>query len=94
MKKLNLNDIIKVKLTPRGVDIFYHQYDSLNEHIQKRGGKPIEPHMPRIDKDGFTEMQLWCFMELYGEHIGMAMENVIEPIYIYIDEQCLEDAKT
>lgn len=87
-----MNDIIKVKLTPRGVDIFYHRFDGLNERIQKRGGKPVEPHMPRIDKDGFTEMQLWYFMEIYGEHIGVGKKGVIEPINIYIDEQYLEDA--
>jgi len=31
MKKLNMNSMIKVKLTPFGADIFYHQYDELNK---------------------------------------------------------------
>ena len=70
MKQINLNDDIKVKLNPFGVDIFYHQYDELNEKIIKRGGKPLERRMPQIDKDGYTSFRLWQFMELYGSHIS------------------------
>lgn len=89
MMKLNINDIVKVKLTPQGVDIFYHQFDELNKYIKSRGGKPLEPLMPRIDKDGFTEFQLWYFIELYGNHIGMAKKNVISDICLYIDDNDL-----
>lgn len=90
MKKLNMNNYIKVKLTPLGIDIFYHQYDDLNKAIIQRGGKPIERRMPIIDKDGFTEFQLWCFIQLYGNYIGLAMKNVVEDVSIYIDEKFLE----
>lgn len=79
--KINLNDRIKVKLTPLGAEIYYHQFDETN----KRYGKTlIEPKMPRIDKDGYTEFQLWGFIELYGEYIGACKKNVIEPIEIII----------
>lgn len=83
MKEINLNDKIKVKLTPLGTDIYYHQFDEMNKQYVKI---IIEPHMPRIDKDGFTEFQLWKFIQLYGNHIGMAFPNVIEPINIYFEE--------
>lgn len=83
MKSLNLNDRIKVKLTPLGVTIFYHQYDDLlKDHPQI---KSIKPTMPRIDKDGYTSFQLWCFIELYGEFIGMGQEQVIEDNRIYFE---------
>lgn len=85
-EKINLNSRIKVKLTPHGVDVYYHRFDGLNEHIKTLKGKQIKPDMPQIDKDGFTSMQLWSFMEIFGEHIGMAKENVIDPLYIYTDE--------
>ena len=77
--KINLNDIIKVKLTPYGSEIYYKQFDDVN----KRYGREIcEPRMPKIDKEGYTEFQLWQFMELYGEHIGVCKQNVIDPIDI------------
>ena len=79
MQKINLNEIIKVKLTPYGAEIYYKQFDEVN----KRHGREIcKPIMPQIDKDGYTEFQLWHFMELYGAHIGMCKPNVIEPLDI------------
>lgn len=83
---INLNDQIKVKLTPLGVEIYYHQYDELNKNIKANGGTPLEPIMPEIDKDGYTKFTLWHFMELYGQHIGMCKPNIIEPLNIYFVE--------
>ena len=79
--KINLNDRIKFKLTPLGAEIYYHQYDEINK---KAGRTVIEPHMPKIDKDGYTEYTLWAFMELYGNHIGVGKRNVIDSIDIFV----------
>lgn len=76
VKKINLNDGIRVKLTPLGAKIFYSQFDELNLSL---GREVLEPHMPAIDKDGYTEMQFWYFIQLYGSYIGVGRENVIEP---------------
>lgn len=80
--KINLNETVKFKLTDYGKDVYYHQYDKLNEMIRQRGGKPLKPKMPRVDAEGYTSMQLWAFMELYGDYMGVAMPNVIEPLEI------------
>lgn len=93
MKKLNLNDCVKVKLTPHGADIYYHQFDATNEQISLRGGKPIEPKMPKVDKDGYTKIQLWHFIELFGEYIGMCKPNVISDMNFYISEDDLSEVK-
>lgn len=77
--KINLNEIVKVKLTPLGAEIYYKQFDELNKEC---GREICKPQMPQIDKDGYTEFQLWNFIELYGEHIGMCKPNVIEPLDI------------
>lgn len=77
--KINLNETIKVKLTPYGAEIYYKQFDELNKQYERQICKP---QMPRIDKDGYTEFQLWHFIELYGQHIGMCKQNVIEPLDI------------
>ena len=89
--KLNLNEQVKVKLTPLGAEIYYHQYDELNKKIKENGGTQLEPIMPEIDKDGFTKFTLWHFMELYGEHIGMCKPNVIEPLDIVYCKHNRED---
>lgn len=84
--KINLNDYVKVKLTDLGKDIYYHRYDRTNELIKSRGGKPITPKMPEVDEEGKTRIALWEFIALYGEHIGMAKPNVIEPIELESEE--------
>lgn len=91
MKKLNLNNFVKVKFTDHGKDIYYHQYDGLIELMKARGVKPIQPSYPTVDEDGYSTMQLWCFIELYGPHIGMCKPNVIEDLNIYIDERDLDE---
>lgn len=79
IQKINLNETIKVKLTPYGAEIYYKQFDELNKQYDR---EICKPQMPQIDKDGYTEFQLWNFIELYGQHIGMCKPNVIEPLDI------------
>ena len=88
--KINLNETIKVKLTPYGAEIYYKQFDEVNK---QRGREICKPHMPRIDKDGYTEFQLWHFIELYGQHIGICKPNVIEPLEIVYcrNDKCHSD---
>lgn len=81
---INLNEPIKVKLTDWGKEIYYHQYDRTN---QIAGREVCKPNFPKEDEDGYTEFQLWCFMELYGEHIGMTLQNVIEPLEIVYESE-------
>lgn len=73
--KINLNEFVKVKLTDFAKDIYYHQYDDLNEIIIKKGGNPIDPKMPEIDHDGYTKMQLWELMRIYGKYMNNGSRN-------------------
>ena len=82
--RINLNEPIKVKLTDFGKEIYYHQYDRIN---QIAGREVCKPKFPKEDENGYTEFQLWCFMELYGEHIGMTLPNVIEPLEIVYERR-------
>lgn len=90
IQKINLNETIKVKLTPLGAEIYYKQFDELNKQY---GRQICKPQMPRIDKDGYTEFQLWHFIELYGQHIGMCKQNVIKPLDIVYcgNDKCHSD---
>lgn len=85
--RLNLNDNIKVKLTEHGKDIYYHQYDRTNLLL---GREVCKPSYPKVDEDGYTTFQLWCFIELYGIHMGMTLPNVIEPLDIVFDAPTIE----
>lgn len=94
MKKLNLNDFIKVKLTDHGKDIYYHQHDDLNNWAAERGlaaSKYLIPEYPKVDADGYTEFQLWHFMRIYGKHLYNGCKMVTEDNSIYIEEKWLQD---
>ena len=82
--RINLNELIKVKLTDWGKEIYYHQYDRTN---QIAGREICKPRFPREDENGYTEFQLWCFIELYGMHMDMALPNVIEPLEIVYERR-------
>ena len=82
--RINLNEPIKVKLTDWGKEIYYHQYDKIN---QIAGREICKPKFPKEDENGYTEFQLWCFIELYGIHIGMILPNVIEPLEIVYERR-------
>lgn len=82
--RINLNEPIKVKLTDWGKEIYYHQYDRAN---QIAGREICKPKFPKEDENGYTEFQVWCFMELYGEHMGMTLPNVIEPLEIVYERR-------
>lgn len=77
--RINLNEPIEVKLTDWGKKIYYHQYDRIN---QIAGREICKPRFPKEDENGYTKFQLWYFMELYGEYMGMTMPNVINPLEI------------
>lgn len=81
---VNLNQTIKVKLNDLGKEIYYHQYDEVNERIKRNGDKPIKPTMPKVDADGYTEFQIWKFMNLYGEYMEMCGEPVLETLDVII----------
>lgn len=89
MKSINLNDNVKVKLTPLGAEIYYNQNkDLIDAYPQLR--EALKPRMPKIDSEGYTEFQLHHFISLYGEHIGITKQNVIDPLNIYFEEDVLE----
>ena len=82
--RINLNEYIKVKLTDCGKEIYYRQYDRLNQSV---GREICKPMFPKEDENGYTEFQLWCFIELYGEHMGMTKPNVIKPLEIVYERR-------
>ena len=95
MWKVNLNQYIKVKLSDLGKEIYYHQYDKANERIKLCGGKPIKPTMPKVDAEGYTQFQIWQFMNLYGEYMTIWGGQVLETLDVIIVDGCnLKEGET
>ena len=84
MIRINLNETVKVKLTDYGKDVYYHQYDELNMRV---GRELCKPSFPKVDEEGYTSFQLWYFIELYGNYIGMCKKSVIQPLEIVYEKE-------
>lgn len=78
--RINLNEKVKFKLSERGKEIYRHRYDGYGfeyDSIQE----------PELDDDGYMEMQLWVFMQTFGEHMIMGMSEVVQPLEIIYEQE-------
>lgn len=81
--RINLNESVKFKLTDHGKDIYYHRHDDLIKFLRKKGiNTDGLQNYPSVDKDGYSETQLWSFMTTYGPKMYMGAPIVVEPLEI------------
>lgn len=71
--EFNINENVKVKLTDKGKDIYFHQYDDY---------PTINASYPKVDNNGYTRFQLWDLMKLYGSYMGLCKDLVFETTII------------
>ena len=86
LKKLNLNSTIGFRLNDIGKEIYFHQYDELNETLEAKGVEPIERRYPDVDENGISWFQLWMFIDIYGKHIGLGKPDFWRELNFYIKE--------
>lgn len=78
---VNVNEIVKVKLTDVGINILKQQHEELNERIKKVNGKGIGEFEIKLDNDGYYSTQLWVLMNTFGHSMTMSSE---EPFHLDI----------
>ncbi len=67
MYELNIDDIVKVKLTSHGIEELKRQYDSLPKcHPELAKFKP-----PEVDEEGFSEFRLDDLMSYLGRMLTL-----------------------
>lgn len=79
--KLNLNDIVKVKIRPLGHEILESNYRYFI-------GCLIDKYpytQPRVDENGYSEMQLWEVARQFGTYMLNGAELPIETEIIIPD---------
>jgi len=81
--RFNMNNYVKVKLTPYGLSILKQQHDELESQSPKIG--PFKP--PSVDADGWTQLQAWSLIQIFGPHISIGMNNVPFETEIEIEEK-------
>lgn len=82
---VNLNETVRFKLTEHGKEVYRAQFDELNEFLKSKRAPLCHRPEPDIDAEGYTKMQLWSFMGVFGPHTGVGLKPCIEPIEIVVD---------
>ena len=75
--KININDYVKIKLTPYGETVLKEHLDSLNLKMPKY----LEPN-----KKGYMYLQIWEIMNIFGSECYMGNQQIIEHNEIIFDE--------
>lgn len=91
MKALNLNTVIRVKLTEEGQKIYKHRWDELRNLTGNSDYLPDDSKP--VDKDGYSKFMLWEFMNIYGPYMKIGRSGQIVKNDIFIDDDDLEDVK-
>ena len=90
-KAFNLNDKIKVKFTQKGRTIYLNYMLEIQKSLDKIKMNVNVPIEPEIDNEGYTELVLWDFMEIFGSHMFNGQEPLIENMLIYIPDDNLRE---
>lgn len=75
---INVNHFVKIKLTDFGKEVYAHQNDELNKFIKSHGAPPLDPRKLDSDEEGYVRLQLWEFMNIFGDAMHMGSQPVIE----------------
>lgn len=80
---VNINEYVKVKFTEMGRQIWYDDMVALNKQI---GKEVVTPQYPEVDSEGYSKVQLWELMRLYGPYmrIGGTVEHNTFPFHTEI----------
>jgi hypothetical protein len=88
MKRFNLNDNVKVKLTKRGKAILDMQ---LAERVRRWNCENLCPYQSRpADANGYIKFQMWELMHEFGANVYNGCEPPFDMV-ILIDDKHLKD---
>jgi transcriptional accessory protein Tex/SPT6 len=79
-RKFNINDTIKVKLTDYGKESLRKDYDDFLERVRSlvedKEYVPFEFRLPKEDKEGYSEWQMWDLINKLGKYIGLGFTDM------------------
>ena len=90
-KTFNINEFIKVKLSQKGKLVYSEHQIEIQKRFNRDKIKIDVPLNAEVDNEGFTEFQLWRFMEIFGSHMYCGAEPVIEGPILYLPVDLLRE---
>lgn len=75
--KININDVVRVRLTDLGRKTLTILRAQENEHLATAGSRVRIP-LAVVEVDGWSEWQLWELMAAFGEFCGNGLPLMFE----------------
>jgi len=79
-RKFNINDTVKVKLTDYGKECLRKDYDDFLERVRSlvedKEYVPFEFRLPKEDKEGYSEWQMWDLINKLGKYTGLGFTDM------------------
>ena len=73
--KININDVVKVRLTEYGRKIHRGNHQKFWSML---GKCDVKYFPPEEDENGWSEWQLWDLMNEFGKHVGLGSKLPFE----------------
>ena len=88
MKTININDSVKVKLTPYGKEMYVKHYKDLFSYIpnEDRCLSWQFDQPPKEDDEGYYHDEMWSLMMIFGKHMYMGCKQVFDSNTLIIEE--------
>ena len=77
--KIDLNDMVRVKLTEEGIRRYTARARRLNKIYPAARCRPL---LPTLDAEGYYRAQLWTIIQDYGDKIRLGNKLPIESEFI------------
>ena len=91
MKKFNINDEVKVRLTEQGKAVLQKQ---LAERVQRWNCENRCPYQSRTkDANGYIKFQLWELMHLFGNDLYNGCQVPFETTLLIDDKDLKDDGR-
>lgn len=73
----NVNDNVRVKLTPLGHKILLDDYLTMMLSYSE-ANRPFPYRAPKEDAEGWSTWQMWHLIQAFGPHVSMGRKNPFE----------------
>ena len=84
MNSINLNEMVKVKLSDAGIEYYRRYMEEANKQMPEQWKFDTEP---KQDKHFFTQFQLWDLMNIFGEFCQPCLMSPFVDNKIYFSER-------
>ena len=92
MKKFNMNNFVKVKLSSKGAEVKNMLNSNTNKFFESRGIKDIKKLKVNYVEGDIYESQLWELMKTFGPALSVGSESPFIDCEICFSDKDLKEA--